>query len=157
MRILHRLLVIALCVGGVIHAVASAETAPVAAVNATDGIAIKGYDPVAYFTAGKPVPGVGAYSYPWKGVTYRFAFAEDLERFKAAPDRYVPQYGGYCAFAMSLNRIADIDPERWAIVDGKLYLNKNLVAFGLWSVNTREKIESADQHWTVFPKKVVGD
>jgi YHS domain-containing protein len=157
MRTLHRLLVIALCVGGVVPAVASSETDPVAAVNATDGIAIKGYDPVAYFTAGKPVPGVDAYSYAWQGVTYRFASAENLGRFKAAPERYRPQYGGYCAFAMSLNRIADIDPQRWAIVDGKLYLNKNLVAFGLWSVNTREKIESADRHWTLFPKKVVGD
>ena len=69
------------------------------------------------------------------------------------PERYVPQYGGYCAFAMSINRIADIDPERWAIVDGKLYLNKNLVSFGLWSVNTRQKIASADRYWTMFPKR----
>ena len=157
MRTLTRLFAIALCLGVLLPAGGtSAETAPVAAVNSADGIAIKGYDPVAYFTAGKPVAGVDAYSYSWQGVTYRFASAENLERFKTSPERYLPQYGGYCAFAMSLNRIADIDPKRWAIVDGKLYLNKNLVAFGLWSVNTAEKIASADQHWTVFPKNAVG-
>jgi YHS domain-containing protein len=147
------LLAIALCIGVLVPAVANAESSPVASVNSTDGIAIKGYDPVAYFVAGRPTPGVEAHAYRWKGVTYRFASAENLERFKTDPERYVPQYGGYCAFAMSLNRIADIDPARWAIVDGKLYLNKNLVSFGLWSVNTHQKIVSADRYWTVFPKQ----
>ena len=148
-----RLLAIAVCVSVFVPAVANAESSPVALVNSTDGVAIKGYDPVAYFVAGKPTPGAEAHTYPWKGVTYRFASAENLERFKTDPERYVPQYGGYCAFAMSINRIADIDPARWAIVDGKLYLNKNLLSFGLWSVNTRQKIASADRYWTMFPKR----
>ena len=148
-----RLLAIALCVGVLVPVAANAESSPVAPVNSADGIAIKGYDPVAYFVAGKPTPGAEAHTYRWKGVTYRFASAENLERFKTDPERYIPQYGGYCAFAMSINRIADIDPARWAIVDGKLYLNKNLVSFGLWSVNTRQKIASGDQYWMVFPKR----
>jgi len=148
-----RLLAMALCVGVLVPAVVNAESSRVAPVNSTDGIAIKGYDPVAYFVAGRPTPGVEAHAYRWNGVTYRFASAENLERFKTDPERYVPRYGGYCAFAMSINRIADIDPARWAIVDGKLYLNKNLVSFGLWSVNTRQKIVSADRYWTVFPKR----
>jgi hypothetical protein len=129
-----------------------AETPPVAAVNAADGIALKGYDAVAYFTTGEPTPGVDGYTHPWQGVTYRFASAENRDRFKADPERYVPQYGGYCAYAMSIDRIADIDPSRWAIVDGKLYLNNNLLSQTLWSVSTRGKIVSADQHWAVFPK-----
>ena len=83
---------------------------PVPAVNTADGVGLKGYDPVAYFTPGGPTPGVDQYTYRWKGVTYRFASAEDLGLFKANPEKYLPQYGGYCAYAMSLNRIADINP-----------------------------------------------
>src|SRR5262245_27178734 len=148
-----RLLAIALCVGVLVPVVANAESSPVAPVNSSDGLAIKGYDPVAYFVAGKPTPGAEAHTHRWKGVTYRFSSAENLKRFKTDPERYVPQYGGYCAFAMSINRIDDIDPVRWTIVDGKLYLNNNLVSFGLWSVNTPQKIASADRNWTVFPKR----
>ena len=91
-------------------AVAGSSASPVAAVNTTDGLALKGYDPVAYFTDGQPTKGADQYSFQWKGVTYRFASAENLQRFKADPDKYLPQYGGYCAYAMSLDRIADIDP-----------------------------------------------
>ena len=86
-------------------------------------------------------------------MTYRFASAENRDRFTADPERYVPQYGGYCAYAMSIDRIADIDPSRWAIVDGKLYLNNNRLSQALWSVNKRGRIASGDQNWTVFPKK----
>jgi YHS domain-containing protein len=148
-----RLLAIAVCVSVFVPAVANAESSPVAPVNSTDGVAIKGYDPVAYFVAGKPTPGAEAHTYPWKGVTYRFASAENLERFKTDPERYVPQYGGYCAFAMSINRIADIDPARWAIVDGKLYLNNNFLSQTLWSVNKGSNIASADGNWKVLPKR----
>ena len=147
-----RLLAVALCVGVLVPAVAGAETSAVAPVNSADGVALKGYDPVAYFTTGAPTPGVDGYTLRWKGVTYRFASAENRARFNADPERYAPQYGGYCAYAMSINRIADIDPARWTIVDGKLYLNNNLLSQALWSVSTRGKIVSADQHWAVFPK-----
>ena len=149
---IRRLLAVALCVGVLAPAVAHAETSPVAPVNSADGVALKGYDPVAYFTAGKPTPGMDEYTLRWKGVTYRFASAENRERFTAEPEQYAPQYGGYCAYAMSINRIADIDPARWTIVDGKLYLNNNLLSQTLWSVSTRGKIGSADQHWAIFPK-----
>jgi hypothetical protein len=147
-----RLLAVALYVGVLAPAVAGAETSAVAPVNSADGVALKGYDPVAYFTTGAPTPGVDGYTLRWKGVTYRFASAENRARFNADPERYAPQYGGYCAYAMSINRIADIDPARWTIVDGKLYLNNNLLSQALWSVSTRGKIGSADRHWAVFPK-----
>jgi YHS domain-containing protein len=151
-RSIRRLLAVALCVGVLTPAVAGAETSPVTPVNTADGVALKGYDPVAYFTAGKPTPGMDEYALRWKGVTYRFASAENRALFNADPERYAPQYGGYCAYAMSINRIADIDPARWTIVDGKLYLNNNLLSQALWSVSTRGKIGSADRHWAVFPK-----
>ena len=125
---------------------------PVSAVNTTDSIGLKGYDPVAYFTLGEPTPGVNEYTYLWKNVTYRFASAENQARFKADPEKYLPQYGGYCAYAMSLDRIADIDPNKWAIVDGKLYLNNGVVAQSLWSLNKSGHIASGDRNWAQYPK-----
>jgi len=129
---------------------------PVAAVNATEGIGLKGYDPVAYFVTGQPTKGVELYSFVWKGVTYRFASEENLNRFKADPQKYLPQYGGYCAYAMSLDRIADTDPIRWAIVKGKLYLNNGYIAQSLWSLNRRGNIEFADRNWPLYPKQPEG-
>ena len=117
--------------------------------------ALKGYDPVAYFNDGQPTKGEDQYSFQWKGVTYRFASAENLQRFKADPEKYLPQYGGYCAYAMSLDRIADIDPFRWAIVGGKLYLNNGFIAQDLGSLNKSGNIASADRNWPVYPKKAV--
>jgi YHS domain-containing protein len=137
---------------------AGGSATPVAAVNVTtDTIGLKGYDPVAYFTSGQPTPGADQYTYRWKGVTYRFASAEDLQLFKANPEKYLPQYGGYCAYAMSLNRIADIDPSEWTIVDGKLYLNNGFFAQSLWSLNKSGNIASGDRNWPQYPKKPVGE
>jgi YHS domain-containing protein len=130
----------------------SSSKSPVDPVNSEDRIAVKGYDPVAYFTNGQPTAGLEQYSYTWKGKTYRFGSADNLQRFKADPAKYVPQYGGYCAFAMSIDRIADIDPKQWAIVDGKLYLNNNFFSQTLWSLNKGSRIESADRNWAVYPK-----
>src|SRR5258706_12854820 len=96
---------------------------------------------------------MAAYTRRWKGAPYPFASAENRDRFKAGPEKYAPQCGGYCAFAMSINRIADIDPARWAIVDGKLYLNNNWLSQTLWSVSKSSHIASADQNWAVFPKR----
>ena len=129
---------------------------PVAAVNTSEGIGLKGYDSVAYFVTGQPTKGVELYSFVWNGVTYRFASEENLNRFKAEPQKYLPQYGGYCAYAMSLDRIADTDPIRWAIVDGKLYLNNGYIAQELWSFNRRGNIASADRNWPLYPKQQEG-
>ena len=130
---------------------------PVTAVNVDQGIGLKGYDPVAYFINAAPTKGSEQYSFAWKGVTYRFASAGNLEKFKADPEKYLPQYGGYCAYAMSLDRIADIDPSRWAIVNGKLYLNNGFVAEKLWSLNKSRNIVSADRNWPQYPKKAIGE
>jgi YHS domain-containing protein len=137
-------------------AAADSSASPVPAVNARDGLALKGYDPVAYFIGGQPTKGADQYSFQWKGVTYRFASAENLQRFRTDPEKYLPQYGGYCAYAMSIDRIADIDPGKWAIVNGKLYLNNNLFSQTLWSLNKSGRIASADSNWAVFPKATEG-
>ena len=133
------------------------QTEPVDELNLQHGVALKGYDPVAYFINGAPTQGTEQYSFVYKGVTYRFASAENLERFKADPEKYLPRYGGYCAYAMALDRIADIDPSRWAIVDGKLYLNNGFIAEKLWSLNKSGNIASGDRNWPQYPKKAVGE
>lgn len=149
-------IVLSLIVAIASSAVADSNS-PVPAVNTAEGIGLKGYDPVAYFINGSPTKGTKQHSFPWKGVSYRFASAENLEKFKADPEKYLPQYGGYCAYAMSLNRIADIDPSRWAIVDGKLYLNNGFVAEKLWSLNKSGNIASGDRNWPQYPKKAAGE
>jgi YHS domain-containing protein len=136
---------------GIAGSAAAASNSPVPAVNTAEGIGLKGYDPVAYFINGAPTKGSEQYSFAWKRVTYLFASAGNLEKFKADPEKYLPQYGGYCAYAMSLDRIADIDPSRWAIVNGKLYLNNGFVSEKLWSLNKNEDITSGDRNWAVFP------
>src|SRR5271168_132783 len=132
---------------------AAGSDSPVPAVNADQGIGLKGYDPVAYFINGAPTKGSEQYSFTRKGVTYRFASAGNLEKFKADPEKYLPQYGGYCAYAMSLDHIADVDPSRWAIVNHKLYLNNNYLSFHLWSLDKNRNIASADHNWPSYPKQ----
>ena len=149
------LIVLRLLVGNAGSALAASDS-PVAAVNAKEGIGLKGYDPVAYFVNGQPTKGAEQYSFAWKGVTYRFASEQNLNRFKADPEKYLPQYGGYCAYAVSHDRTADIDPSRWAIVDGKLYLNNGFVAEKLWSLDKPGNIESADRNWPQYPKQPEG-
>jgi YHS domain-containing protein len=125
---------------------------PVAAVNTENGLAIKGYDPVAYFTTGKPERGTADFTASYQGATYRFVSTENRNLFVATPQKFAPQYGGYCAFAMSLNRIADIDPDEWAIVNGKLYLNNNFFSQTLWSFDKSGNIAAGDKYWPQVPK-----
>lgn len=101
-------------------------TAPALAVEpeySADGAAIHGYDPVAYFTEEKPVKGDPAHSATYQGATWHFATAANREKFTAAPEKYVPQCGGYCAWAVANNYTASTDPDDWSVRDGKLYLN----------------------------------
>jgi YHS domain-containing protein len=125
---------------------------PIAAVNTENGWAIKGYDPVAYFITGKPTPGMAQFATTYKGANYRFASAENRARFIAAPEKFVPQYGGYCAYAIALNQIADIEPDQWAIVNDKLYLNNGFLAQTLWSFDKSGNITRGDHNWPLVPK-----
>ena len=124
------------------------DTSPVLPVNITpEGIVIKGYDPVAYFTDSRPVRGMPEFKYIWKSAEWRFASSDHLEMFKKDPDKYAPRYGGYCAYAVSQGKLADIDPEAWTISGGKLYLNLNKEIQRLWEKDMQEYIRKADENW----------
>jgi hypothetical protein len=110
-------------------------------------VAIGGYDPVAYFTEAKPVEGSGDFEYAWMGATWRFASAADRDRFAAEPEKYAPQYGGYCAYAVSQGGTADVDPAAWHIENGKLYLNLNKKVQSLWLQDIPGYIGKADANW----------
>lgn len=116
--------------------------------------AIKGYDPVAYFTQGGPAKGRGAHSHEWMGATWYFASAENMELFAGDPEKYAPQYGGYCAYAVSQGYTAKIDPDAWKIVDDKLYLNFSLKVQKLWEEDIPGYIAAADVNW---PKILSGE
>lgn len=117
------------------------------AVFSTKSGAIKGYDPVAYFTDGKPVKGKPDIVFDWHGATWHFATTEHRDLFIGNPDKYAPQYGGYCAYGWSQGYAVKIDPEAWAIVDGKLYLNYDLGVQADWNKNRAAHIQKADQNW----------
>jgi YHS domain-containing protein len=126
----------------------AACSSSVTPVNVTpDGIAIKGYDPVAYFTDGGPVKGKQEFRYEWEGAKWLFASAGHRDLFKADPGKYAPQYGGYCAYAVSQGKTADIDPEAWNIVDGRLYLNLSKDVQKKWSSDIPGYIKKADRNW----------
>lgn len=121
----------------------------VAPVNKTlfGGVAIDGYDPVAYFISGRAVEGSKAFQTTWQGAVWRFASGENRDAFVAAPERYAPRYGGYCAYAVSQGTTARIDPEAWKIVDGKLYLNLNKDIQRIWEQDIPGYIKQADANW----------
>jgi YHS domain-containing protein len=122
----------------------------------TWGSAIRGYDPVAYFTEGRPVEGVSEHTLEWKGATWYFASADNLEAFRAEPERFAPQYGGYCAWAVSQGYTASIDPEAWDIVDGKLYLNYNRSVQETWQGDRSGFIALADGAWPGLQRDLAG-
>jgi hypothetical protein len=112
------------------------------------GIAIKGYDPVAYHKDSKPVKGSGEYEFKWKDAKWRFASAEHRDLFEANPENYAPRYGGYCAWAVSQGYTASVDPKNaWSIVEGKLYLNYDVEVKGKWEKDIPGNITKADANW----------
>ncbi len=118
------------------------------AVNTDDqGLALRGYDPVAYFIDGAPVEGSAAFTATHEGATYRFASAANRDAFVADPDAYLPQYGGFCAFGTAMGYKVDADPAAWRIVDGELYLNLNQKVQRRWNTDVPGYIEMADGKW----------
>src|ERR1700674_385851 len=111
-------------------------------------LSISGYDPVAYFTDGKPVQGKAEFEHLWHKSRWRFANGEHRDLFVKDPDRYTPQYDGYCAMGTSADDAAHkdtVDPEAWAIVDGKLYLTHNRYWMQVWREGAQDHIRQADQ------------
>jgi YHS domain-containing protein len=116
--------------------------------------AIKGYDPVAYQTEGKPVKGGSDYVYDWSGAHWQFASQSDLEKFKAAPEKYAPQYGGYCAYAVGAKgEKVGIDPDAFTVLDGKLYLNYSKDIQKKWDADRASYIRKADTIWPTIRDK----
>lgn len=111
------------------------------------GLALRGYDPVAYFTVGEPVKGKRSLSVEHGGGTYRFSSQETRELFLADPDKYLPAYGGYCAYGTAQNTKVDGDPRIWHIVDGRLYLNITRDVDRVWQQDIAGYIAQADRIW----------
>jgi YHS domain-containing protein len=110
-------------------------------------LALKGYDPVAYFTLGNPRMGSNEFEHDWKGSKWQFVSAENRKLFKRNPEKYAPRYGGYCAWAAAQGYTAEGDPEVWRIVDGKLYLNFNRAVQEKWFKDIPGFIKKADKNW----------
>ena len=111
------------------------------------GSAISGTDPVAYFTEGRPVEGSSDFKHDWNGATWRFASAENRDLFAASPEKYAPQYGGFCAFGVTMNKKFDTDPTAWHIRGDKLYLNLNKDVQKKWVTDIPGYIETAQTNW----------
>ena len=116
-------------------------------VNLENGIAIKGYDPVAYFTDQKPIKGVPEYAADYDGATYEFVSAAHRVLFVETPEKYVPQFGGFCAYGTAQGHKPVIDPAAFTIVDGKLYLNYNSKVMTTWRQDIPGYIIKAERAW----------
>ncbi len=120
---------------------------PAPEINAEKGLAVGGHDPVAYFRDGAPRSGSSHYQLSYKGAVWRFASAETLSQFQKHPEAFAPQFGGYCAWAVSQHYLAPGDPQQWKIVDGKLYLNANARAKELWEADQADAINRGHANW----------
>ena len=120
-------------------------------------LALHGYDPVAFFTVGKPVPGDSQFAFADKGVSYYFSSQANLDLFKASPAKYEPQYGGYCAFGVANNGKYDGSPFFWLIHEGKLYLNLSARAAENFKSNVPGYIKTADENWAKIQSKAPGE
>lgn len=116
-------------------------------IYAEGGVAVDGSDVVAYFTDGAPVTGSADHTVDWNGATWQFASAENAAMFEANPEDYAPQYGGYCAYAVSKGYTAPTEPDAWTIHEGKLYLNFNTTVRKIWSEDIPGNIVKADGNW----------
>ena len=111
------------------------------------GVAIEGYDAVAYHSESRPVKGDDRFEHSWMGAKWRFSSAANRDAFATEPERYAPAYGGYCAYAVSQGGTAGIDPKAWRIVDGRLYLNLSLSVQRIWEQDIPGYITKANANW----------
>ena len=116
-------------------------------------VAIRGYDPVAYFVDGRPVKGSPQHVFVWQGAKWQFASQAHLDTFKADPAKYAPQYGGYCAYGVAEGHLVKIEPDQWAVIDGKLYLNYDADIQAKWLKDPAGYIRQADARFQSLLKK----
>ena len=117
-------------------------------VNVSRGqLALQGHDAVAYWSSGQPTKGSTRFEHRWSGAVWRFSTAENRDQFVKEPARYAPEFGGYCAYAVSRGYTADVDPNAWRIVDGRLYLNYSKRVQKLWEEDVPGNIAKGRQNW----------
>ena len=151
----YRAIAVSTALFALVAILAFAEDAVQPVFTDSKGLAIRGYDPVAYFELSKPVKGSEQFKYQWMGATWRFSSESNRDRFSKDPEKYAPQYGGYCAYGVTEGYAAATDPQAWKIVDGKLYLNYDKEVGRLWSKNIAKNIHKADSLWPQIPKKAI--
>lgn len=151
MKLSRRIILAAIIAAPVAAVATTASVTPAMAdkpaIFAPGGKAIRGYDPVAYFTQKKPVKGDPRFTYKWKGATWYFSSAANLRRFKSNPNRWAPQYGGYCAYGIAQGYVVKIEVDQWAVVNGKLYLNYSKGVQSRWKKDIPGYIKTADKKW----------
>ena len=117
------------------------------------GLALRGYDAVAYFREGAPAEGRAEFAHEWNGARWLFKSAENRDAFAREPEAYAPQYGGYCSYAVAHGYTADADPQAWKIVGGRLYLNYNVEVRGLWEQDIPGFLQQSETNWPQFLKR----
>jgi len=133
--------------------VVSFPALPQGPVFKSDEGAIRGYDPVAYFSDGKPVKGVKSYSYKWKDADWYFSSQNNLDLFKNDPQKYAPQFGGFCAYGVSRDYKVKTEPDAWTVVEGKLYLNYDTDVMKTWNKDRANYIGKANSNWVSLEDK----
>ena len=139
-------------------ALAADETNVTAGLTAAGApLALHGFDPVAYFTTGAPAEASATFAAVHDGATYYFASRKHLDAFTASPDRYAPQFGGFCAFGVSVGKKFDGDPRYWKISDGRLYVNLNAEIAEKFNEDVRGSVAKAETHWRSIAHTPVRD
>ncbi len=115
--------------------------------KSADNVAIRGFDTVAYFDESAPVEGKPELAFVWNGAKWLFSNRENLEKFKADPAAFAPQFGGHCSWAASQGYTADGDPTAWKVVEGKLYFNYNADVKKKWEANQDSLIKAGEANW----------
>ncbi len=154
MKITARFALVATLLAAVAFSVpVQAEDARVLVNKDKEGRALQGYDAVAYFTVGKPTLGTAKFQSNYKGAKYLFASAENKALFDANPTKYEPQFGGYCGYAASINRLSPISPKFFQILEGRLVLQHNQKAWDLWNQDVAANLVKADGNWPTLVEK----
>ena len=127
--------------------------------TATDSndVILAGHDAVAYFTENKPVMGSADYTAQYEGAVYRFSSAENRDMFRANPAKYAPAYGGYCALGTSFGKKFEVDGKAFEVVEGRLYVNKNLAVYATWKKDIPNNIVKSEGNWPAIRDVAAGD
>ena len=155
---LNRRLALALGVASCFASPAALAAPPVNTLKAgllggRSDTAILGYDSVAYFTADKPVKGQDRFATEWMGAKWKFASQGNLDLFKSDPEKYAPQYGGYCAYGVAQDNLVSIEPDKFTVLEGKLYLNYNAEVQATWLKDPARYVKQADAKFKALLKE----